>query len=1037
MYRSVAIYCILLGVSCSWITTLAQSNYASHANNVEYQGEGLPEEATLDGKVTKLDDLSPIIFLNRTKAALNCGAGSMQVDLKFNEKFYGIAYADFDRNSACQILGKGDLSYKLELPLKGCGTKQEPQRVFTNNIVVRFHPGLEMDGDEIITIVCRYPPPVAPIPAGLPAPILNDVVPASVVEAPLKGIQILLIICAIMFLTLLLLGLGVSYYCLRRRPVTVVRRLPMSMGSGSEITKLSGSSLGNISAFEGLKIPRAHAPLAAVHSSSGSDGPLISDTIPSDYPSESHSEIEEVDTRSLPVSSTGSFENRAFVQDNSSIYSEHYGHTQEFQAANAVAQASMVPRLPLAVKESSPKFDVQVRVKRAAPPPPASLSSDTDSVANTRIERNNLSTIMESHEDRDSILTIDSMPQDVAHSQFTYVPELHPAPRHVQAPPVFSRIVRKQQEMIQRQERQWPEDIVDAPPSIPDTRSIASLGTEMTDTHSIGEMIDSSHLYPISSYRSSIHMENTEAMPEPPIHVMRKPEITSHVQEMIQRQERQWPEDIVDAPPSIPDTRSIASLGTEMTDTHSIGEMIDSSHLYPISSYRSSIHMENTEAMPEPPIHVMRKPEITSHVVDDVFLRTITEKKTIEDIEKYKRKVTEYASAKPIPDPTWDVTIRKYATDEHQQPQWEDFSDRSSSISGVPLTPQMERAPLVNVPPMPYLDESGEKLRSPELVGNMKPIELPPEDKSVPNWDVLIRILEPEISEIDDRTSTESPVSFLTRQLSYEDKTKWKEIITTESTLRTMLTEAVVKEDFERIRSDARYESLFEPQSWDVIIRILAPPEEDVELRNARKFKKKEAWDTRSRRSSLPTLYEYDSDGGSSVRTISQDPSQPISIQLQQHRSRRTSRSSSTYRSDNVDMRSMSEVTVDFGRPDHLDNTSDASSHYPNRYYEDDPYDRRSLQRSLSQPSLARSASEFTERWVAPDTGSDMSSPDQTPKVRRSRRLMTTFQQLPSTSGSSQQEHVVAQSQYVEQRTSYQASGSVAPQDWYGDQGRM
>ncbi|XP_055695417.1 uncharacterized protein LOC129797124 [Lutzomyia longipalpis] len=952
MYRSVAIYCILLGVSCSWITTLAQSNYASHANNVEYQGEGLPEEATLDGKVTKLDDLSPIIFLNRTKAALNCGAGSMQVDLKFNEKFYGIAYADFDRNSACQILGKGDLSYKLELPLKGCGTKQEPQRVFTNNIVVRFHPGLEMDGDEIITIVCRYPPPVAPIPAGLPAPILNDVVPASVVEAPLKGIQILLIICAIMFLTLLLLGLGVSYYCLRRRPVTVVRRLPMSMGSGSEITKLSGSSLGNISAFEGLKIPRAHAPLAAVHSSSGSDGPLISDTIPSDYPSESHSEIEEVDTRSLPVSSTGSFENRAFVQDNSSIYSEHYGHTQEFQAANAVAQASMVPRLPLAVKESSPKFDVQVRVKRAAPPPPASLSSDTDSVANSRIERNNLSTIMESHEDRDSILTIDSMPQDVAHSQFTYVPELHPAPRHVQAPPVFSRIVRKQQEMIQRQERQWPEDIVDAPPSIPDTRSIASLGTEMTDTHSIGEMIDSSHLYPISSYRSSIHMENTEAMPEPPI-------------------------------------------------------------------------------------HVMRKPEITSHVVDDVFLRTITEKKTIEDIEKYKRKVTEYASAKPIPDPTWDVTIRKYATDEHQQPQWEDFSDRSSSISGVPLTPQMERAPLVNVPPMPYLDESGEKLRSPELVGNMKPIELPPEDKSVPNWDVLIRILEPEISEIDDRTSTESPVSFLTRQLSYEDKTKWKEIITTESTLRTMLTEAVVKEDFERIRSDARYESLFEPQSWDVIIRILAPPEEDVELRNARKFKKKEAWDTRSRRSSLPTLYEYDSDGGSSVRTISQDPSQPISIQLQQHRSRRTSRSSSTYRSDNVDMRSMSEVTVDFGRPDHLDNTSDASSHYPNRYYEDDPYDRRSLQRSLSQPSLARSASEFTERWVAPDTGSDMSSPDQTPKVRRSRRLMTTFQQLPSTSGSSQQEHVVAQSQYVEQRTSYQASGSVAPQDWYGDQGRM
>lgn len=95
--------------------------------------------------------------------------------------------------------------------------------------------------------------------------------------------------------------------------------------------------------------------MAAAHSSSGSDGPLISDTLPSDYPSESHSEIEDVDTRSLPVSSAGSFENRAYVHDNSSIYSEHYGHTQEFHAANAAM---------IAVKEPSPKFDVQVSVKR-------------------------------------------------------------------------------------------------------------------------------------------------------------------------------------------------------------------------------------------------------------------------------------------------------------------------------------------------------------------------------------------------------------------------------------------------------------------------------------------------------------------------------------------------------------------------------------------------------------------------------------------------------------------------------------------------
>lgn len=115
---------ILVTTLCLLNLATCQSNYADQANNVEYQGEGLPEEATLDGKVTKLDDLSPVIFLNRTKAALNCAAGSMQVELKFNEQFYGIAYANFDRDSACQVKGSGQMSYRIEMPLKGCGTKQ-------------------------------------------------------------------------------------------------------------------------------------------------------------------------------------------------------------------------------------------------------------------------------------------------------------------------------------------------------------------------------------------------------------------------------------------------------------------------------------------------------------------------------------------------------------------------------------------------------------------------------------------------------------------------------------------------------------------------------------------------------------------------------------------------------------------------------------------------------------------------------------------------------------------------------------------------
>ena len=128
----------------------------------------------------------------------------------------------------------------------------------------------------------RYHRAADPIPAVQP------------VLQPLKGFQILLIICALLFLSLLLLGLGCSYACLKRRNVRVIHRQPFGSGTGSEITKLSGSSLGNISMFEGLKIPRAHAFLHAAPSSSGSEANLVidhSDTLPSDYPSESHSEV--------------------------------------------------------------------------------------------------------------------------------------------------------------------------------------------------------------------------------------------------------------------------------------------------------------------------------------------------------------------------------------------------------------------------------------------------------------------------------------------------------------------------------------------------------------------------------------------------------------------------------------------------------------------------------------------------------------------------------------------------------------------------
>merc|ERR1719458_1587116 len=212
---------------------------------------------------------------------LNCSAGYMSVQLQFKQEFFGIVYADYDRNSACKVSGNGGATAKIQLPLKGCGTVQSPTRVFTNNIVVRFHLGLEIDGDEVITIICSYPEPQVLVPI-VPELLQLPEDPITALQ-PLREFEILLIVCAIIFLALMLLGIGCSYYCLKKRNIRVIRRRPAS-SLGSEVTKISEP----ISLFGGLKIPRAHA-----EDTSGSEE--LTESVHSEFPSELMSTASEED----------------------------------------------------------------------------------------------------------------------------------------------------------------------------------------------------------------------------------------------------------------------------------------------------------------------------------------------------------------------------------------------------------------------------------------------------------------------------------------------------------------------------------------------------------------------------------------------------------------------------------------------------------------------------------------------------------------------------------------------------------------------
>jgi len=297
-----------------------QSNYDLQALSVEYEGAGLPEFGTLNGTVTELDSLSSTINLNRTDAALNCSSGYMSIELKFRQKFYGIVYADYDRNSACKVSGNGEEKTKIQLPLKGCGTVQSPLRVFTNNIIVRFHPGLEIEGDEVITVICRYPPPVVQPPV-IPALLQLPDEPVLALQ-PLREFEILLIICAIIFLALLLLGIGCSYYCLKKRNIRVIRRRPAST-IGSDVTRISDPP----SMFAGLKIPRAHAT-----DTSGSEE--LTESVHTDYGS---------DVTSI-----------ATVEEFQSAYSDLGGEVEE----NIVYPDLHEPPLP--------QFDTKMRIKKKA-----------------------------------------------------------------------------------------------------------------------------------------------------------------------------------------------------------------------------------------------------------------------------------------------------------------------------------------------------------------------------------------------------------------------------------------------------------------------------------------------------------------------------------------------------------------------------------------------------------------------------------------------------------------------------------------------
>ena len=112
---------------------------------------------------------------------------------------------------------------------------------------------------------------------------------------------------------------------------------------------------------------------------------------------------------------------------------------------------------------------------------------------------------------------------------------------------------------------------------------------------------------------------------------------------------------------------------------------------------------------------------------------------------------------------------------------------------------------------------------SSQQVGHMEQHISSHTDHNVSKFDVLIRVLDAPPPGASGGHSTDR--DDLTSVFSEDDKQKWRDIVTHDTTFRTMIEAAQTTEEVEmavnQMRYTTTYEKIFEPHKWDVIVRVL------------------------------------------------------------------------------------------------------------------------------------------------------------------------------------------------------------------------
>jgi hypothetical protein len=657
--------------------------------------------------------------------------------------------------------------------------------------------------------------------------------PAVIIPAKLSEVELLLIISALLFLTLLLLGIGIAYYCLKRRNIKVIRkRKVLSSGPPSEITKISHST------FEPIRIPRATAV-----SSSGSE-PLVS----SDYPSESPSS----DERRSVVSETSTIRHDHYKYENSAFVPEPYPIDIEKEESVTSFPVPVIAKpnitkldLLTTIRETEHLTDTDIyntkhnrtttKLYKKLPPVYAKIKRKPASIPDN--DNRSGSEIIEDVPMRAPSLSstapslYGSIPDNDnwSHSEVEDSPDRRPfvKPPNLSVSNIDDYYITNQNitdidEDITRHRRiTYPppkittktiDDYYISPQETTDvtedttTRRVTTypkpqITTKTTDDYYISPRETTDITEDITTRRKTTYPKPQITTKTTDDYYISPRETTDITEDTTTRRITTYPKPKVTTE-SVDDYYVDKRETTDIRDDKTTRKVTS----YPPKTTKQTVddylvdNREITEMTDDTTTRKIVKypqPKITVRNIDDLFITNISETETTEHVIKSGKSAppppqpslpsrTEPKRLKPS-GPDWDVTIRHY-----------------------PVGPTKELPETKTTTTETWDKYTSDQLRESTSFGQLSS-QYPP--RRPPKFDVIIRVID-----------APPPVEGVER-LTPEVKHKFRTVITTDEVFRTLIIESTTIEEYTYISRHIRYERLFEPPTWQVIIRVLSLPE--------------------------------------------------------------------------------------------------------------------------------------------------------------------------------------------------------------------